>query len=154
MKYTSKISTGCCGRAKIFGERGVYMNQRFIPLGQGYTDVYELMTLGQQMSKRVQHFLLLNTVKDGKKKISLAIVMSPTEIGEFQPIYICLEGISGEKECKRLEQFKELAKEFNKEPIELVVQPSTYFGDLELYFQHLIGILRANHIIKPLTLPF
>ncbi|WP_306373246.1 DUF7147 family protein [Salirhabdus sp. Marseille-P4669] len=133
------------------------MLQKFIPLGNGYTDVYELLTLGKQMNDRVQHFLIFHTLKNTEPKSSLALIMKPTEVGDFQPIYICLEGIdtpNEKKESKRIQLFKQLADKQNKTPIELEVQPSSHFRDQELYFQHLIGILRANHYLKPLTLRF
>jgi hypothetical protein len=32
----------------------------------------------------------------------------------------------------------------------MTVKPSTMFAEKELYFQHLIGILRMNRLIPPL----
>jgi hypothetical protein len=132
------------------------MIQKFIPLGAGYADFYELLTLGKEMKDRVKSYLILQTKINGEDKASLAIIMNPTVEGNFQPIYICKEGISlGEnKESKRLKLFKDLAENQNKKIIELTVQPSSQFGDDDLYFQNLIGILRTNHLIAPLTLRF
>jgi hypothetical protein len=132
------------------------MIQKFIPLGSGNADIYELLTLAEAMPERAQHFLVLHTMIKNEPRCSVAVVMKPTEIGEFQPIYICVEGIANPqyKVSKRLQLFREYVQKVGKETIEFTVQPSTFFGDQQLYFQHLIGILRANHLISPLTLPF
>ena len=67
------------------------MGQRFIQLGEGYSDFYELMTLIEYMHKRVKHLYAFHTKIDGKERTSLAASFQPTEQGNFQPIYICLE---------------------------------------------------------------
>ncbi|MRG85517.1 DUF7147 family protein [Salinibacillus xinjiangensis] len=124
------------------------MIQRFIYLGEGYSDFYELLTLGSEMSHRVEHLIAFHTNEKENSKTSVAIVMKPTTTGDFQPIYMCKEGFT--QTSKRFDLFKGLAEELDKKVIEITVQPSTHFGEQELYFQHLIGILRTNHFISPL----
>lgn len=129
------------------------MIQRFIELGQGYSDLYELITLGKNMSERVQHVMAFHTVlTNGENRSSIAIIMKPTQPGDFQPIYICREGIPYPHETpnKRFDLLKDFAERINKEMIELTVQPSQIFGETELYYQHLIGILRMNNYIAPM----
>ncbi|MBB6455005.1 hypothetical protein HNQ94_003499 [Salirhabdus euzebyi] len=128
------------------------MIQKFIPLGEGYADFYELLTLGKTMSNRVKHFIAFHSTKKDESKTSIAIVMNPTDPGKFQPIYICLEGIPSPsvKASKRYEMFEKLAEEQHKKVISIQVQPSSHFGERELYFQYLIAILRTNHYIAPL----
>ncbi|MBO8155357.1 MAG: methylthioribose kinase [Bacillaceae bacterium] len=129
------------------------MIQRFIELGEGYSDIYELLLIGNTMKDRVEHCLAFHTIKNDEPRTSVAIVMKPTDPGDFQPIYICLEGIpyAKEKESKRYEMFKQLAEELGKPVIDLNVKPSVYFSEKELFYQHLIGILRMNHFIPPLN---
>lgn len=128
------------------------MIQRFIELGQGYSDIYELISLGEQMRERVKHVMAFHTVINGENKTSVAIVMHPTQPGDFQPIYICREGIPYPHDIpnKRYDFIKNLAERLEKEVIELTVRPSNIFGETELYYQHLIGILRMNNYIGPL----
>src|SRR5690625_5261277 len=127
------------------------MTQRFIKLGEGYGDTYELFTLIESMPKRVEQFLIFNTEKEAGKRRSLAVVFKPTSQGNFQPIYICLEGIPHkEKEDLRVVEFRRLAEKLNKQVIEMDVPSSTTYYEEDLYYQKLIAILRLNHLIKPL----
>ncbi|SEP55008.1 DUF7147 family protein [Piscibacillus halophilus] len=127
------------------------MTQRFIKLGDGYGDVYELITLVESMPERVHQLLAFHTIKNDEEKTSIAAVFNPTEKGNFQPIYICLEGIpkpEGNTSNVRYDAFKELSEQINKPIIELVVPPSDTYHELELYYQQLIAVLRLNHIIR------
>jgi hypothetical protein len=126
--------------------------QRFIELGEGYSDIYELLEIAKANRHRLAHMLALHTIKNGNYVTSLVVVLEPTDPGEFQPLYICREGIPNPsvKQNKRYEMFEQLAAELNKEIISMTVKPSTMFAEKELYFQHLIGILRMNRLIPPL----
>ncbi|PLR69630.1 DUF7147 family protein, partial [Bacillus sp. UMB0893] len=84
------------------------MIQRFIELGAGYSDLYELIETTQANAHRVSKFLVLNTTINGKKMSSFAVTMNQTDPGQFQAIYICLEGITAGT-SKRRELFQELA---------------------------------------------
>ncbi|WML49365.1 methylthioribose kinase [Neobacillus sp. PS3-34] len=127
------------------------MIQRFIELGQGYSDIYELIELAKSNHSRLQHMIALHTVIE-KKATSLAIILKPTDPGKFQPIYICREGIPNPNLLpnKRFDLFAQTAEELNKKIIELSVKPSTIFPEKELFYQQLIGILRLNHFLAPL----
>ncbi|WP_078381011.1 DUF7147 family protein [Sutcliffiella halmapala] len=128
------------------------MIQRFIELGEGYSDIYELLELARCNKERLQHLMMFHTVKDGRNVTSLAVVMKPTTLGDFQAIYICLEGIPNphHQPNKRVNLFEELAKELDKMIIQMDIKPSTTFVEKELFFQYIIGILRLNHYIPPL----
>lgn len=128
------------------------MIQRFIELGQGYSDIYELIELAKSNHSRLQHMIALHTVIEKKEATSLAIILKPTDPGKFQPIYICREGIPNPNFLpnKRFDLFAQTAEELNKNIIELSVKPSTIFPEKELFYQQLIGILRLNHFLAPL----
>ncbi|MFD4815354.1 DUF7147 family protein [Peribacillus butanolivorans] len=128
------------------------MIQRFIELGQGYSDIYELLEVGRNQKHRVARLLSLQTTINDKKVTSLVIVMQPTDPGKFQPLYICREGIPNPHVTvnKRYELFEKLAEELNKSIIEIDVKSSVLFAEIELYYQHLIGILRMNRYLPPL----
>lgn len=125
------------------------MIQRFIEIGEGYSDIYELIEIAKRNQDRLMHLMVFYTVKDQQEVCSFAIVLKPTDPGDFQPIYICREGIPNpmKKPNKRFELFQSLANETGKEIIELFVKPSNSFSEVALYYQHLIGILRMNRYI-------
>ncbi|WP_191561805.1 methylthioribose kinase [Metabacillus idriensis] len=124
------------------------MIQRFIELGAGYSDLYELIETTQANAHRVSKFLVLNTTINGKKMSSFAVTMNQTDPGQFQAIYICLEGITAGT-SKRRELFQELADKLQKTIIELDVKSSNQFAEKELFFQYLTGILRMNRYLPP-----
>lgn len=128
------------------------MIQRFIEIGQGYSDIYELLEVGRNQKHRVARLLAMHTTINDKKVTSLVIVMEPTDPGKFQPLYICREGIPNPHATKnkRYELFENLAEELDRQIIEIEVKPSVLFAEIELYYQHLIGILRMNRYLPPL----
>jgi hypothetical protein len=126
--------------------------QRFIELGEGYSDLYELIETARANRHRLVHLMAIHTKVNEKEVSSLLVVLKPTNPGNFQALYICREGISNPHilKNKRFDMFKELADELDKTIIEFDAKPSTMFAEKELYFQYLIGILRLNHYIPPL----
>ncbi|WP_053219868.1 DUF7147 family protein [Virgibacillus senegalensis] len=126
------------------------MIQRFVELGNGYADLYELCELAEHMPDRISHFVSLRTEKNGKRVTSPAIIMNPTKQGDFQPIYISLEGVPDSENAasKRYELFKKSADNKGFEIKSLVVKPSTEFHEKALYFQYLIGIFQMNRLMK------
>ncbi len=129
------------------------MIQRFIELGEGYSDIYELIEIASSQKERISFLLELQTAINNRNVVSLAVIMKPTDPGGFQPIYICREGIPNPETTpnKRYDLFKELAGNFGKNIIQLQIKPSSLFADKELYYQHLIGILRMNRYLPPLS---
>jgi hypothetical protein len=128
------------------------MIQRFIELGEGYSDIYELIETAKANKQRVSKLIALHTKVNEQDISSLVVIMKPTDPGNFQALYICREGIPNPhiKTNKRYELFSELATFLNKEIIQLEVKPSSMFNEQELYYQYLIGILRLNYYIPPL----
>ncbi len=128
------------------------MIQRFIELGEGYSDLYELLEIAKANRHRLAHMLAFHTTKNNRAVCSLAVVLHPTTEGKFQPIYICREGIPllEDKKSKRYELFEETAASLDKEVVAFTVKPSTTFPETELYYSHLIGILRMNRFIPPM----
>lgn len=128
------------------------MIQRFIELGEGYSDIYELLELMKNNKNRISKLFAFNTNVQDKQVTSLAVAFQPTNPGDFQAIYICREGIPNPeiKPNKRYSLFAELANELDLSIITLDVKSSTMFSEKELYYQHLIGILRMNRYIPPM----
>jgi len=128
------------------------MIQRFIELGEGYSDIYELLELMKNNRDRVSKLFAFNTTVQDRQVSSIAVAFQPTNPGNFQAIYICREGIPNPeiKPNKRYSLFAEMANELDLSIITLDVKPSTMFSEKELYYQHLIGILRMNRYIPPM----
>ncbi|WP_026314521.1 DUF7147 family protein [Heyndrickxia acidiproducens] len=128
------------------------MQQRFIELGNGYTDLFEFIELAKANRHRFQRMLTLHTSIDGKAVTSPVLILKPTDPGEFQALYICLEGIPNPhvQPNKRYTLFANTARDLKTDIIELEVKPSVDFPDKHLYYQYLIGILRMNKYIAPL----
>ncbi|MCQ9280278.1 methylthioribose kinase [Priestia aryabhattai] len=127
------------------------MIQRFIELGEGYSDIYELLEIVKSNKHRLAHLIMLRTVKEDRQVASFVAVLHSTAEGNFQPLYVCREGIVlKQNDSKRVELFKRAAEEAGKEIVVLDVKPSTTFPETALYYQHLIGILRMNRFIPPM----
>jgi hypothetical protein len=126
--------------------------QRFIELGIGSSDLYELIEIGKANKERVVRLIALHSYLNGKEVTSLVIVLKPTDPGNFQPLYVCREGIPNPRITpnKRYSLFEQLATELHKNIIELDVKPSSQFSEIELYYQYVIGILRANRYLPPM----
>ncbi|WP_010282725.1 DUF7147 family protein [Bacillus timonensis] len=128
------------------------MIQRFIELGEGYSDIYELLELARGNKNRISRLFAFHTTINNQQVTSLAVALQPTNPGDFQAIYICREGIPNPeiKPNKRYSLFVEEANELELPIITLDVKPSTIFNEKELYYQYLIGILRMNRYIPPM----
>ncbi|OIU72334.1 DUF7147 family protein [Rossellomorea aquimaris] len=128
------------------------MIQRFIELGEGLSDIYELLEMARYNKERVQHLMAFHTIVKNRPVTSLGVVMKPTAEGKFQAIYFCREGVPNPNimENKRFSLFEQTADELDKTIIQLDVKPSSFFPEKDLYYQHLIAILRLNHYISPL----
>ncbi len=127
--------------------------QKFIELGEGYSDLYELIELGNRMPGRIQHAIAFYCEKNGKSAASFALVMHPALEDKFQPIYICREGIPNPHETpnQRYQLFKEMTERADKKIAEFTIKPSNLFPEIDLFYQHLIGILRTNKFLPPLS---
>lgn len=137
--------------AKVIKEGSDYVIQRFIELGKGYSDIYELLELAENMPDRIEHYLAIHSVGKTKTVTSLAIIMKKTKQGEFQPIYICLEGLpdSTEVQSKRYQSFETTALKQGHKVIDLTVKSSEAFHEKELFYQYVTGILRMNRLLQP-----
>ncbi|MDF2904507.1 MAG: hypothetical protein K0S25_2145 [Bacillus sp. (in: firmicutes)] len=125
------------------------MIQRFIELGEGYSDLYELIEIAKSNQHRLLRMMAFHSVDNGKDVTSLAVILNPTNPGNFQPIYLSREGIPNPNILpnKRFNLFRETAEQLQKNVIELTVKPSSEFAEKELFYQYLIGILRMNRYI-------
>lgn len=127
------------------------MIQRFIELGEGYGDIYELCELARVNKERIHQTFIFCSTKDNITYFSIAIALKPVNTANFFPIYICREGIvETGHESKRLTIFKETLDKLAIQPIKVDIKHSSVYVDVNLYYQYIIGILRLNHLIPPL----
>lgn len=127
------------------------MIQRFIELGEGYGDIFELCELTRVNKNRVHHAFIFASRKVDKEYFSIAIALKPINNANFFPIYICREGIPNiQLVSKRLSAFTETLEELQIVPIRIDIKHSSTFADTNLFYQYIIGVLRLNHLIPPL----
>ncbi|MDM5337953.1 methylthioribose kinase [Fictibacillus enclensis] len=124
------------------------MIQRFIELGEGYSDIYELLEIARSNQNRISQLLCLKTDINGRSQASLLVVLHPAPEGNFQPLYLCREGVP--VPSKRYELFEDLSRAVEKDIITFDVKSSGEFQEKELYYHYLTGILRLNYLIPPL----
>ncbi len=140
---------------KMAIERMCYflMIQRFIELGEGYSDIYEWIELLKTNEHRFHRVCILTSVSKDVKKLSIALILKPVDDSKFTPIYFCREGIeySEEKPSKRIQLIEKTLQERNYSPHRLEVKHSSYFAEPALYHQYLIGLFRLHHILPPLS---
>ena len=70
------------------------MIQKFIELGSGFTDLYEWIEILNRNQDRIVHIFAFTSHHNNRQYLSYAIALTPTQPGDFQPIYICREGIT------------------------------------------------------------
>lgn len=125
------------------------MIQKFIELGQGYGDIFELCELMTTNKHRIHHTFAFTSVHEGNKVASIAVALKPVADSKFMPIYICREGIpyNPENQSKRFTIFEDAVKELDELLITIEVKHSSIYVDPELYYQYLKGALRLYHYI-------
>ncbi|WP_052455814.1 DUF7147 family protein [Bhargavaea cecembensis] len=118
--------------------------QRFIELGEGYGDVFELCELIRTNRARLHRALVLEAGNPASA-LSLAAAFSPAGGGHFMPIYICREGIREGGARHRL--FLDALSDAGVSPVTVQVRPSADFGGLDQYYRHLTGVFRTNRLL-------
>ena len=127
------------------------MIQRFIELGAGFTDLYEWIEILHRNKERVTYIFAFTCTYQNQQYVSYAVALKPTEIGEFQPIYICREGILlKDGQSKRKDLVLTEADKLGKKIISMDVKHSSFFETTDLYYHYLIALLRLNHLLAPM----
>jgi hypothetical protein len=125
--------------------------QRFIELGEGYGDIFELCELARVNKNRIHRAFIFTSKKENKEYCSIAIALKPINSANFFPIYICREGIPNTNPItQRLSTFQATLDELKIIPVQLEIKHSSIYDDKELFYQYVIGVLRLNHLIPPL----
>lgn len=130
----------------------IMLNQKFIELGEGYGDIYELCELISTNSQRMHKTFIFTSETSSGQAISLAAAFKPVNDNKFMPIYICREGIkqNGNAKSKRRILFEETSEKCGFSPVVIELKNSKAFAEPELFYQYVTGILRINHLLPPL----
>ncbi|CAM3087666.1 methylthioribose kinase [Filibacter tadaridae] len=128
------------------------LHQRFIELGEGYGDVYELIELINTNKDRLLRTIILSTSTPTGEALSFAAAFKPAGESNFMPIYICREGIQqkGEEKPKRRLLFEEKAEQAGVTPVYIKTKHSSEFAAPILFYQYIIGVLRLNNLLPSL----
>ncbi len=129
-------------------------NQKFIEIGPGFTDVYELFEIMKTNASRLDRTFIFRFEKEESVVYSIAASFRPVGKSKFLPIYICREGIveaiDQEQPSKRRAQFIQLCDDLQHPSTTLQVKHSSDFADTDLFYQYITGILRLNRLLPPL----
>ncbi len=122
--------------------------QKFIQLGEGYGDIFELEALIQHNHQRIESGIYLHV--EGKPS-TFVLVMAPVR-GNFQALYTIYRGIpmTG-KVNQKYNIINENLEKYNIGKVEMTTRDPEDFHEREQYFQYMLGVLRLNHLLPPLT---
>ncbi|MBE1553579.1 DUF7147 family protein [Sporosarcina limicola] len=128
------------------------LHQRFIELGEGFGDIFELCELISTNSNRLHKTFILSSVTPAGLALSFAAAFEPANDSNFMPIYICREGIlqQGSDKSKRRMLFEETAEKTGSIPVYIELKNSSEFAERDLFYHYVTGILRLNHLLPPL----
>ncbi|WP_020008743.1 DUF7147 family protein [Salinicoccus albus] len=121
--------------------------QKFITLGEGYGEIFELESLINHNYTRVEKSLFLHT---DNHPSTFLLVMKPVR-GNFQAIYTLYMGIPyRDGEGRKYNMIRQWCEEKNIPVIELSTRNPDDFYEREQFYQYMTGVLRLNHLLRPL----
>lgn len=128
------------------------MQQSFIVLGNGLTDLYEFQALIDHNHERISRIVFFHTPKSKHQRSSVAIIMQPTSNRKFQAMYIMLDALNypypeGNKKFTMIQSF---ATPYHIEMVGIDVHAPDDYPELDLYFNYLKSVLRLQRWIPPL----
>lgn len=123
--------------------------QKFITLGEGHGDIFEIETLIEYNHPRIDRALFLHT-EDAPS--TFLLIMKPVR-GNFQALYTIYQGIpfNNEGTGMKYQMLKKWCDEKNIKVIEFSTRNPNDFHEKEQFFQYITGVLRLNHLLPPLS---
>lgn len=122
--------------------------QKFIRLGDGYGDIFELEALIEYNHQRIKSGIYLHV--DGEPS-TFVLVMEPVR-GNFQALYTIYQGIPmTSKYQQKYKIINESLEQYDIQKVEMTTRPPGDFYDPEQYFQYMTGVLRLNHLLPPMS---
>jgi len=120
--------------------------QKFILLGNGYSEIFELQALIQYNHARIDKAVFIHH-EDAPS--TFVLIMKPVK-KNFQALYTILRGLRKGHEGEMYRIISTWLDEKNIQKIDMSSRDPEDFHEEELYYQYIIGVLRLNHIIPPL----
>lgn len=121
--------------------------QKFITLGEGYGDVFELEAIISHNHTRIDKAIFLHT---DESQSTFLLVMQPVR-GNFQAIYSIYMGIPyKDGQGKKYTLIHEWCKEKDIPLVEFSTRDPEDFYAREQFYQYITGVLRLNHLIPPM----
>mgnify|MGYP006879744937 CR=1 FL=1 len=122
--------------------------QKFIRLGDGYGDIFELEALIEYNHQRIKSGIYLH-VED--EPSTFVLIMEPVR-GNFQALYTIYRGIlMTTRHQQKYKIINESLEKYNIQKVEMTTRTPADFYDSEQYFQYMIGVLRLNHLLPPMN---
>ena len=122
--------------------------QKFIRLGDGYGDIFELEALIEYNRQRIKSGIYLHVENEPS---TFVLVMAPV-CGNFQALYTIYRGIPmASKHRQKYNIINDCLEKYNIQKVEMTTRTPDDFHDPEQYFQYMIGVLRLNHLLPPMT---
>lgn len=128
------------------------MQQSFIVLGHGLTDLFEFKTLIQYNHERISRIVFFHTPESKAQQSSVAIIMKPTPGREFQAMYRMINALNYPypQTNRKYELIQSFIQPYDIETLEIDVHAPEVFPELELYFNYLKSVLRLQNWIPDL----
>ncbi|AKG73692.1 DUF7147 family protein [Salinicoccus halodurans] len=121
--------------------------QKFITLGEGYGDIFELESLISHNHTRIDKAIFLHT---GDSHSTFLLVMQPVR-GNFQAIYTIYNGIRyNQGQGQKYTLIRGWCEGKNIPVIEFSARDPEDFYEREQFYQYITGVLRLNHLIPPM----
>lgn len=122
--------------------------QKFITMGEGYSEIFELQAFIEYNHQRVKHAMFLY---NDESPATFLLVMEPVE-KNFQAIYTIFNGIAyNDGQGKKYQLIKSWCEDKNLSIVEFSTKSPNIFYEREQFYQYLTGILRLNNLILPMT---
>ncbi|MFD2829833.1 DUF7147 family protein [Corticicoccus populi] len=123
--------------------------QKFITLGEGYGDIFEIEALIEYNHARIDRALFLHTENAPS---TFLLIMKPVR-GNFQAVYTIFKGIHVDETGKgqKYQLLNNWCTEKEIKVIEFTTRNPDDFHEREQFYQYITGVLRLNHLLPPLT---
>ncbi len=119
--------------------------QKYIELGTGYAEIFELEQLIHYNKPRIDKAIMLT---HGEDQATFLLIMNPVK-DHFQAIYTIFKGVpvavSGSQ--KKYELIKQWLESADIQLVEIDTKNPDEFYEKEQYYQYVTGILRLNYLL-------
>ncbi|REH77401.1 hypothetical protein DOS74_02425 [Staphylococcus felis] len=128
------------------------MQQSFIVLGNGLTDLFEFKALIDYNHLRISRIVYFHTPKSQHQRSSVAIIMQPTEGRKFQAMYMMLNAFKYPypHTNQKFDLIQSFIEPYDIESVGVDVHAPDDYPELDLYFNYLKSVLRLQHWIPAL----